>query len=74
MSGPTVRLHDVSIDGEIADRAAVLAAIESAVGTATLEGSSYAEAVRSAVTSLATAGRGPAGADAPDAPRRHLLT
>jgi len=56
---PTVRLHDVSIDGT-GDAAELLAAVERAVAGAVSQGTASTEAVRSAVSSsvATTASRG----------------
>ncbi len=48
MNEQEVRLHDVTVDGDV-DRAAVLAAIEQAVGRATASGATSSEAIRSSV-------------------------
>jgi hypothetical protein len=49
MSGPEVRLHDVTISGDV-DRAAVLAAVERAVADASSGGTPTSDAVSAAVT------------------------
>ena len=58
MSEPQVRLHDVSIDGDVGDREALLAAVERAVARATVAGTPPGPAVAAAVRSVT--GSGPA--------------
>ncbi len=52
MSAPQVRLHDVSVVGDVADREALLAAVERAVARAMSEGTAPATAVASDVRSV----------------------
>lgn len=56
MSDPQVRLHDVSIAGDVGDREALLAAVERAVARAMSDGTAPAPAVASALRSV-VAGR-----------------
>lgn len=51
MSEPQVRLHDVSIAGDVGDRDALLSAVERAVAAATSAVPASPEAVRAAVAS-----------------------
>jgi hypothetical protein len=53
---PQVRLHDVSIEGDVGERETLLAAVERAVARATSEGTAPGPAVASAVRSV-VAGR-----------------
>lgn len=52
MSEPQIRLHDVSISGDVGDREALLAAVGRAVARATSDGTAHATAVASAVRSV----------------------
>jgi hypothetical protein len=56
---PQVRLHDVSIDGDVGDPEALLAAVERAVAAATSPGSASPEAVRAAISSSVSERRQP---------------
>ena len=51
MNEPQVRLHDVSIAGDVGDQEALLAAVERAVAQVTASGQMSPEAVRSAIRS-----------------------
>ncbi len=58
MTEQEVRLHDVSIHGDV-DRSVVLAAIERAVAAATLDGSASPQAVQRAISASVSESRQP---------------
>jgi hypothetical protein len=60
VTDPTVRLHDVSVDGDLGgDRDSVLAAVERGVEAATRAGPLTPDAVRAAVSAAVSASRQP---------------
>ena len=58
MTEPQVRLHDVSSEGDVGDRKAVLAAIERAVAAATRDGTASPQVVKAAISAaVSTSGQ-----------------
>jgi hypothetical protein len=54
---PRTRLHDVSVEGDLGDRDALLAAIEGAVAAATRDGAPSTQDVEAAITAQVVASR-----------------